>query len=197
MWFGEPHPFPVRGSPTRLSASAQQSYEGWSCRLHKAAQKSLDIDTLYCFKCQVTSGPPCIFITIRDLSVLLSDTWRQLSIGPARTFSCPSNWLVLHSIYRPNVHCNWSSSICDTRFYPTDGGSLFLRQVGTHVYQTARYHNSNPAVWIFTAVQTPYLKNFIFVLVYCAVAHLVEALRYNFEGRRFNFRWCHWNFSFT
>jgi hypothetical protein len=32
MWFGEPHPFPQRGSPTTLSASVQQSYEGWSCR---------------------------------------------------------------------------------------------------------------------------------------------------------------------
>jgi hypothetical protein len=32
MWFGEPHPFPERGSPTRLSASGQQSYKGWSCR---------------------------------------------------------------------------------------------------------------------------------------------------------------------
>jgi len=31
MWFGEPHPFPERGSPTRLSASGQQRYEGWSC----------------------------------------------------------------------------------------------------------------------------------------------------------------------
>ena len=33
MWFGEPHPFPERGSPTILSASGQQSYKGWSCRL--------------------------------------------------------------------------------------------------------------------------------------------------------------------
>ena len=31
MWFGESHPFSVRGSPTRLSASGQQSYKGWSC----------------------------------------------------------------------------------------------------------------------------------------------------------------------
>ena len=30
MRFGEPHPFPVSGSPTGLSASGQQSYEGWS-----------------------------------------------------------------------------------------------------------------------------------------------------------------------
>ena len=33
MWFGEPHPFPERGSPARLRASGQQSYEGWSCRV--------------------------------------------------------------------------------------------------------------------------------------------------------------------
>ena len=30
-----------------------------------------------------------------------------------------------------------------------------------------------------------------------AVAHLVEALRYKPEGRRFDSRWYHWNFSLT
>ena len=29
-----------------------------------------------------------------------------------------------------------------------------------------------------------------------AVAQLVEALRYKPEGRGFDSRWCHWNFSF-
>jgi len=29
------------------------------------------------------------------------------------------------------------------------------------------------------------------------VAQLVEALRYNPEGRGFYSRWCHWNFSLT
>jgi len=29
------------------------------------------------------------------------------------------------------------------------------------------------------------------------VAHLVEALRYKPEGRGFDSRWCHWNFSCT
>jgi hypothetical protein len=29
------------------------------------------------------------------------------------------------------------------------------------------------------------------------VAQLVEALRYNPEGRGFDSRWCHWNFSLT
>jgi hypothetical protein len=32
MGFGELHPFPERGSPTRLSASGQESYEGLLCR---------------------------------------------------------------------------------------------------------------------------------------------------------------------
>ena len=30
-----------------------------------------------------------------------------------------------------------------------------------------------------------------------AVAQLVEALRYKPEGRGFNSRWCHWNFSLS
>jgi hypothetical protein len=29
------------------------------------------------------------------------------------------------------------------------------------------------------------------------VVQLVEALRYKPEGRGFDFRWCHWNFSLT
>jgi len=28
MWFGEPHPFPERGSPTRLGESGQQITKG-------------------------------------------------------------------------------------------------------------------------------------------------------------------------
>ena len=30
-----------------------------------------------------------------------------------------------------------------------------------------------------------------------AVAQLIEASRYKPEGRGFNSRWCHWNFSVT
>ena len=30
-----------------------------------------------------------------------------------------------------------------------------------------------------------------------AVAQLVETLRYKPEGRGFDSRWCHWNFSLT
>ena len=45
MWFGEPHPFPERGSPTGLSTSGQQSYEGWSCRLCYSYNKN-QLDSL-------------------------------------------------------------------------------------------------------------------------------------------------------
>jgi hypothetical protein len=40
---------------------------------------------------------------------------------------------------------------------------------------------------------------FLILLVYiiCAVAQSVEALRYKPEGRGFDSRWCHWNFSLT
>ena len=44
---------------------------------------------------------------------------------------------------------------------------------------------------------------FIYLFIYAelfmtwghAVAQLVEALHYKPEGRGFDFRWCHWNFS--
>ena len=43
------------------------------------------------------------------------------------------------------------------------------------------------------------LKMYVLLLIYGghAVAQLVEALRYKPEGRGFDSRWCHWNFSLT
>jgi hypothetical protein len=43
---------------------------------------------------------------------------------------------------------------------------------------------------------TPYQETTISVAGY-AVAQLVEALHYKPEGRGFDSRWCHWNFSLT
>jgi hypothetical protein len=37
----------------------------------------------------------------------------------------------------------------------------------------------------------------VWVFMVRAVAQLVEALRYKPEGRGFDSRWCHWNFSLT
>ena len=44
MWFGEPHPSPKTGSPTRLSMSGQTRYIGWSlkCLLWCDAMSSSD-----------------------------------------------------------------------------------------------------------------------------------------------------------
>jgi hypothetical protein len=39
---------------------------------------------------------------------------------------------------------------------------------------------------------------YTFMIIYClehAVAQLVEVLCFMLEGRRFDSRWCHWNFS--
>jgi hypothetical protein len=43
------------------------------------------------------------------------------------------------------------------------------------------------------------IYNFIYMHLFIGstllVAQLVEALRYKPEGREFDSRWCHWNFS--
>ena len=39
--------------------------------------------------------------------------------------------------------------------------------------------------------------NFLLKILGYVVAQLVEALSYKPEGRRFDSRWCHWNFSLT
>jgi hypothetical protein len=46
-------------------------------------------------------------------------------------------------------------------------------------------------------MQTAHKFHILSLRVYCYVAHLDEALRYKPEGRGFDSRWCHWNFSLT
>ena len=61
MWFGEPHPSPVRGSPTRLSASGQQGYEGWSCR-----PKYSNITSVFrCFNSRTCALTPNLFLLLQ------------------------------------------------------------------------------------------------------------------------------------
>jgi len=57
-----------------------------------------------------------------------------------------------------------------------------------------------PEIWIFKKE----IKSFDFGIAVRltamwghAVAQFVEALRYKPEGRGFDSRWCHWNFSLT
>jgi hypothetical protein len=44
--------------------------------------------------------------------------------------------------------------------------------------------------------ESPWIKTVCYTTGY-AVARLVEALCYKPEGRGFDSRWCHWNFSLT
>ena len=46
-------------------------------------------------------------------------------------------------------------------------------------------------------VRTGSIYIYIYIYMGYAVAQLVEALRYKSEGRGFDSRWCHWDFSFT
>jgi hypothetical protein len=41
------------------------------------------------------------------------------------------------------------------------------------------------------------VKTLLLLLLLLLLAQLVEALRYKPEGRGFDSRWCHWNFSLT
>ena len=50
---------------------------------------------------------------------------------------------------------------------------------------------------VVVVVQYIYIYIYIYIYRGHAVAQLVEALRYKPEGRGFDSRWCHWNFSFT
>jgi hypothetical protein len=47
-----------------------------------------------------------------------------------------------------------------------------------------------------TNIQIFEIFAYLFLTVH-AVAQFVEASRYKSEGRAFDSRWCHWNFSFT
>jgi hypothetical protein len=47
------------------------------------------------------------------------------------------------------------------------------------------------------SVKHNYVSIFNLLATGRVVAQLVEALRYKPEGRGFDSRWCHWNFSLT
>jgi len=59
------------------------------------------------------------------------------------------------------------------------------------------YRARDPVQKLFDC--TTYVIDSLFFLVNLghAVAQLVEALSYKPEGRGFDSRWCHWNFSLT
>jgi len=72
MWFGEPHPFPERGLPTRLSASGQQSYDGWSCIVSMGVGSNNAAEQRYC------SVAPSAVSAIFKTQILLAVIYNSL-----------------------------------------------------------------------------------------------------------------------
>ena len=58
-----------------------------------------------------------------------------------------------------------------------------------------RTHHPSKRADTGIAQKTDFLN--VFLYWWHDVAQLIEALRYKWEGRGFDFRWCHWNFSLT
>jgi len=50
---------------------------------------------------------------------------------------------------------------------------------------------------VTTVTTVPTVTSVAMVIVGYAMAHFVEALRYKTESHGLDYRWCHWNFSFT
>jgi hypothetical protein len=57
-----------------------------------------------------------------------------------------------------------------------------------------QYSETSLMRFLFSSLR---IKGFYMFRVGHAVAQLVEALCYKPNGRGFDSRWCHWNFSFT
>ena len=101
MCFGEPHPFPERRSPTRLSASGQRSYEGWSCRTWNRSLICITITLAYrprhssTWYCSVL----CITITLA-YRPRHSNTWN-------RSLLC----IIITLAYRPRHSNTWNRSL--------------------------------------------------------------------------------------
>ena len=71
---------------------------------------------------------------------------------------------------------------------------------GTYTDQLCNYRllNNYFVAWSLSIVtKEPHFNTCTVHLWGQAVAQLVEALRYKPEGRGFDSRWCHWNFSLT
>ena len=121
------------------------------------------------------------------------------SVGSANrltnTSFCIKNVLHREGLFRPLINLllkqYWDMTLLLGKWPPRQ--YLSKRQDPlSHIYRNTQ-HNSNYsgmyATPVFYSGTNEYLGT--------AVAQLVEALRYKSEGRGFDSRWCHWNFSLT
>jgi hypothetical protein len=69
-------------------------------------------------------------------------------------------------------------------------------------YTAKRLRHIAPDIWNSCLISKllfihSFIPQFIAVPLTMRGGAVVEALRYKPEGRGIDFRWCHWNFSFT
>ena len=72
--------------------------------------------------------------------------------------------------------------------------SLHFYPIGKRWLSKQRNYN---AIYITLEILVLIFNYNLYFTAGTAVAQLVEALRYKSEGRGFDSRWCHWNFSLT
>ena len=81
-------------------------------------------------------------------------------------------------------------------FTPGKDPVPILQEAGWAPGWSGRVENLVPTGIRSRTVQ-PVVSNLMCIFLNLEVAQLVEALRYKPEGRGFDSRWCHWNFSLT
>ena len=113
---------------------------------------------------------------------------------PLRSPVSPSLPLPCH---RVPSNFNRSLLICtlkQKRFYVLRPTTVTMENAVVAHCNVFYYHNIHMKVLTKTSKITLVM---ITKILGHAVAQMVKALRYNPEGRGFDFRWCHWDFSLT
>jgi hypothetical protein len=146
MWFGEPHPFPARGSPTRLSKSGQQSYTGWSCRTPSCKNSPLTSKYVIKTTAKWTSWPtyqhPCFICggSKVQVSARTRICWQFIVVLFSPFWYSPRHFLKLvhdHFISRPfeyTIFFSFFPSQSDLKYLLIVRCRRLLLQLNTHTH---------------------------------------------------------------
>jgi hypothetical protein len=119
---------------------------------------------------------------MRDLSVAVRYMYTCTVIGEISNKKNTLYWIFVTSCYRYS--------------FQYEKGHLFLLSLSWAITTDILLF---VVVSFLNLYKLQFVWNYLHTLLYVghAVAQLVEALRYKLEGRVFDSRWCHWNFSLT
>jgi hypothetical protein len=150
MWFGEPHPFPERESPTILSASGQQRQEGWSCRKYITKHGPLDVK---CKEAGILYLDQTVPDRLNSRSYRLSKTtnayaapikFNAISQKEGKFFLTES--CTVHKVYAQRYLVTWDISTFN--IFPYDENSvcnvIFIKYSGYHSSNGLLLQSINP-----------------------------------------------------